>query len=237
MKIVPCITLLASTCLQFVPALAAATDAKRPPSAIDILQRGVNAHRRIGPVSVTITNQVTMNGLTAPASSVSVQKLNDPRHYVTTTWLLVDDKKYNPTTTYVNGDTEVWFDKNKQEYRREKKVRPDETTAIINGIADSLARPDQRVSLAKAKVEALVIERLPVWRLSWLETSPGRSAQEATRVTLIVGRADALARKYSFINGDGRGGTTTWAYQHQKKPFPAKTFIFSPPPGATRVDK
>lgn len=223
----------ALACFFVLP--AGAQSVQKPPSALEILSRTVRAHRRVGPATRTFTIHTTTRGQQDPIGTIGVQKLNDRKHYITTTWLSIDGMKMNPMTNYVNGTTQIWFDVTKQEYGREKKVRPDETAAIIEAIAASLAKPERRATLAKAKVEPVSFDHLPAWRLSWMESGPARSTQESTRVMLIVARGDALARKYTFASGNGDGGIVTWKYQHHKTPFPARTFVFMPPDRAKNV--
>jgi len=66
-----------------------------------------------------------------------------------------------------------------------------------------------------------------------MKPAPAKSQDYPTLVTLIIGKKDNLVRKYGMTLKSKQAFAYLLSYAAEKEPFPASTFEFVPPEGAT----
>lgn len=222
-------TLVAAACL--LPLSAGAAPVNPTPNAADLLTKVVQASRNIGPVTYTSVTVIRKNG--AVIGSVSaVEKRNDKTHSVTTGRMRIEAMELGRYRYYENAGSHITYDEIKAEYSRTKDNHADKSESFLSGIAKSLAQPKERARLARIPVGRATIDGRPAWRISWLETDVPKDVKGPARVSVIVDCGDMLIRKFSTSFGKGDSVAVMLAYQRQRTPFPAETFVFTPPAGA-----
>jgi len=210
-----CLLTLASVCVSAAPP---------KPDPADLVKASADATGKLGPATIKIT--VTATSEPKPPASL-LFKWNSPEQYY-----MRDTQESDVTETWVNGKETVTYDPEANEYARNVpgagKPSPAE---LVNYILGDLRQPE---NLKKITVSEIQYESAPAWRLT-MKPAAGKTQDYPTLVTLIIGKKDNLVRKYGMTLKSKQAFAYIFSYAYEKQPFPAFTFKFVPPEGATEM--
>jgi hypothetical protein len=198
------------------------------PNAVKLMDRVMQVNTGPGAVTITVTDVQRVPGQ-AERHIQSTAQWNDATHYRFTS-----TNGRNEIIGVSNGASRVLYKSVDNSYERDGTHAKFAMPLLRGGlmtIAPALKDPESRPDFAKGVVTPTDYEGEPVYRI-FVQPRP---KEKKVYFALLVGRSDLLVRKLVLYIDESRSDTMTARYHKEPQPFPASTFMFSPPVGAREV--
>jgi outer membrane lipoprotein-sorting protein len=208
------------------------------PTPVQFIRRFSAAVERLGPCTITVDTKGSLPGTDSPAFAGTIV-FQDWQHMV-----LRSTKGTWVGEAYLNGNQGWTYYPDRNTYTaglppklRDVVRKANVSRARMANVLEYVLK-DRWIAFlfSTLRVTAETIDGEPVYRLAAVRSSDQQPADSPiASVSLVVGRTDYLPRRVTVTGEPKYARDITLQVIRAEAPFPASTFVFTPPPGAVRV--